>query len=172
MSRVSKLAVPALAVLVVAGLIAARSLAQATSKPAADNMQCQKMCAENIPAALKAVDAARKAIEGGDSKAALEQLDTARKLLAQINETMAAPVVAAGKFVNVRCPITGGSIDPAKATEATIRDYKGQKVAFCCPMCPPKWDKMTDAQKDAALAKVKAPAADAAQQAHEHQEHE
>lgn len=31
-------------------------------------------------------------------------------------------------------------------------DFKGQKVGFCCKGCVPKWNKMTDAQKDAALA--------------------
>ncbi len=33
-------------------------------------------------------------------------------------------------------------------------DYKGQRVGFCCKGCLPKWEAMTDAQKDAALAKA------------------
>lgn len=32
--------------------------------------------------------------------------------------------------------------------------WKGQKVGFCCNGCKPRWAKLTDAQKDAALAKV------------------
>ena len=36
-------------------------------------------------------------------------------------------------FANTKCPIMGRPIDPAKVTESLTRDYKGQKVAFCCP---------------------------------------
>lgn len=57
------------------------------------------------------------------------------------------------KVVNTRCPIApddevgdGGLVD----AELT-RVYKGQTVGFCCPNCPPLWDKMSDAKKDAAL---------------------
>lgn len=32
--------------------------------------------------------------------------------------------------------------------------WKGQKVGFCCNGCKPKWAKLSDAQKDAALAKA------------------
>ena len=52
-------------------------------------------------------------------------------------------------FVNARCPIMGG-----KPTEALTRDYNGQKVGFCCAMCPGQWDKLSDADKAARLAKV------------------
>ena len=57
-------------------------------------------------------------------------------------------------FVNDKCPIMGSAIDPAKVTPDLVREYKGQKVAFCCGMCPPQWDKLADAEKDAKLAKV------------------
>lgn len=41
--------------------------------------------------------------------------------------------------------------DPVNpAVEAAM--YKGQKVGFCCKGCVPKWNAMTDAQKDASLA--------------------
>ena len=62
----------------------------------------------------------------------------------------AAPAV----FVNTKCPIMGGAIDPAKVPESLTRVYKDQKVAFCCGMCPGQWDKLTDAQKDAKLLAV------------------
>ncbi len=32
--------------------------------------------------------------------------------------------------------------------------YKDQKVGFCCKGCVPKWNSWTEAQKDAALARV------------------
>ena len=57
------------------------------------------------------------------------------------------------EYANVRCPmmVMGKPIDPAKVTDDLKRDYKGQKVAFCCAACPPKWDKLTDTEKDAKL---------------------
>ena len=37
---------------------------------------------------------------------------------------------------------------PAKIT----KEYKGKEVGFCCKKCAGKWDGMSDAEKDAALA--------------------
>lgn len=34
------------------------------------------------------------------------------------------------------------------------RMWKGQKIGFCCANCLPKWDAMSDAEKDAAVARV------------------
>jgi hypothetical protein len=31
------------------------------------------------------------------------------------------------------------------------REFKGQKVAFCCGGCPAAWDKLTDEQRRAKL---------------------
>ena len=64
------------------------------------------------------------------------------------------PKAAAGT-VNDRCPIMGGKIDPANVPDALTRQFKGQKVGFCCGGCPAAWDKLTDAQKEAKLDKVK-----------------
>lgn len=55
------------------------------------------------------------------------------------------------QFVNIRCPMMGTVIDPAKVTPALTRMHEGAKVGFCCPMCVPKWDDLTDDQKDAKL---------------------
>ncbi|MBL8758483.1 MAG: hypothetical protein JNK35_08650 [Phycisphaerae bacterium] len=38
-------------------------------------------------------------------------------------------------------------VDPA-----LVAEHKGQKVGFCCPGCTKKWAKMTDAEKDKAIA--------------------
>lgn len=52
-------------------------------------------------------------------------------------------------LVNSKCPmVPGDPIDPS----VTV-DYKGQKVGFCCAGCIHEWDQLTDAQKDARLAK-------------------
>ena len=60
--------------------------------------------------------------------------------------------------VNATCPITGGALNPDDVPGKLTRVYKGQKIGFCCDGCPEAWDKLTDAEKDAALAKVKQPA--------------
>lgn len=61
---------------------------------------------------------------------------------------------AKAKFVNTRCPIMGGAIDPAKVPDSLVRTHKDQKVAFCCPGCLPAWDKLTPEEKDAKLKAV------------------
>jgi hypothetical protein len=65
---------------------------------------------------------------------------------------------AATAVVNTTCPITGGALNPDRVPENLTRVYKGQKIGFCCDGCPAAWDKLTDAEKDAALAKAKKPA--------------
>lgn len=54
-------------------------------------------------------------------------------------------------FVNDRCPIMGNPIDPAKVPASLVRDYNGQKVAFCCGGCPGAWDMLPASQKEAKL---------------------
>jgi len=68
----------------------------------------------------------------------------------------AAPGAAvAATFANAACPMMdANTIDPKKVTPNLIRDHKGKKVAFCCRGCPAKWDKLSDAEKDAKLAKA------------------
>lgn len=57
--------------------------------------------------------------------------------------------------VNAKCPITGGALSPDGVVENLTRDHKGRKIGFCCDGCPEEWDKLTDADKDAELAKAK-----------------
>lgn len=66
--------------------------------------------------------------------------------------TAPAATAPAGKVVNTICPIEGGKVDPAKVPAELTREFKGQKVGFCCAMCPPQWDKLSDADKAAKLA--------------------
>ena len=59
-------------------------------------------------------------------------------------------------IVNTNCPIMSGSkLNPEKITPDLIREFKGQKVGFCCAGCPRKWDGLSDADKEKALAKAK-----------------
>jgi len=66
-----------------------------------------------------------------------------------------APAQAAAEgVVNDHCPIMGTKIDPAKVPANLTREFKGQKVGFCCAPCIDAWDKLTDAQKDEKLQKA------------------
>jgi len=54
--------------------------------------------------------------------------------------------------VNGICPIMGSPVDKAKVPVSLTRDFKGQKIGFCCAGCPDSWDKLTDEEKTAKLA--------------------
>ncbi len=60
----------------------------------------------------------------------------------------------ATEFVNARCPMMENKIDPEKVTKELTRTYKGKKIGFCCAGCPTAWDKLSDTEKAAKLAKV------------------
>jgi hypothetical protein len=52
-------------------------------------------------------------------------------------------------LANSKCPMMPQDpIDP----KVTVK-YKGEKVAFCCPGCIGEWNSLSDADKDARLAK-------------------
>ena len=53
-------------------------------------------------------------------------------------------------LTNTKCPYSGGPVNPNVTSE-----YKGQTVGFCCAGCQGKWNKASDADKDAMLAKTK-----------------
>ena len=62
-----------------------------------------------------------------------------------------APQHASMGIINSKCPI-----NPSHAAgDKNTVDYKGQKVGLCCGGCKAKWDALTDAQKDAAVAAAK-----------------
>ncbi len=106
-----------------------------------------------LPIAILSIDKAVKAVESGDKKTVLAELDKALNTLIAIYGALGKLVKP--QFANNRCPIMGSSINTEKVTTNLLRDYKGQKVAFCCAGCPSTWDKLTDAQKQAKLAKAK-----------------
>lgn len=124
------------------------------SNPHAESWQGQRINSAHLSAALKAIDAATEAINSDNKKTALAELAKARKLVASACAAMIKGDEP--KFANVRCPIMGGLIDPAKLSSKLTRAYKGQKVAFCCAGCPKAWDKLADAEKQTKLAKATA----------------
>lgn len=42
---------------------------------------------------------------------------------------------------NAKCPITGGTLGSDGVAENLTRDYKGQKIGFCCDGCPEEWER-------------------------------
>ena len=107
-----------------------------------------------LPELARAVDAAIKAVENDQKAEALAELQKVKALLAKCQEQCRAATAGQAKFANDRCPVSGLTIDPAKVTDTLVREYKGQRVAFCCGSCPAAWDKLTDAQKDVKLQAV------------------
>jgi hypothetical protein len=106
-----------------------------------------------LPIAILSIDKAVKAVESGDKKTVLAELDKALNTLIAIYGALGKHVKP--QFANNRCPIMGSPINTNRIAKSLTRDYKGQKVAFCCAGCPSTWDKLTDAQKQAKLPKVK-----------------
>jgi len=102
---------------------------------------------------LKTLDAVARAVEAGQSKVALESLARAGKQLAAARAALARAVRP--DFANRRCPIMGSNIVPEKVTANLVGHFKGGKVAFCCGMCPSRWDKPGDERKQANLEKAK-----------------
>lgn len=70
-------------------------------------------------------------------------------LFAACAGTTNTPPVSA--TINTQCLVSGEALD---ASSPTV-DYMGKKVGFCCNNCIAKWDKLSDADKQAKLAAAK-----------------
>jgi hypothetical protein len=119
-------------------------------------MDCVKTCqanTEHLTNAMAFIDAANKAMDAGDTAAAKTDLDKAKTLLTTIQQST-HQCMRQMPCANTKCPITGKAIDVTNEPEDLTCMYKGMKVGFCCPACPPAWDKLSDAERDAKLQKV------------------
>lgn len=56
--------------------------------------------------------------------------------------------VNASAPMNTNCPYSNKPVN-----NSVTRSYKGATVGFCCSGCAGKWDKATDADRDAMVAK-------------------
>lgn len=119
--------------------------------------QCMMECTKNydknmkdISAAAAALEEAIKAIDAQDADQAKQQIRKAQQLLKQMQESQ-VECMKKMPTVNVRCPISGKPIDRMNTPENLTKIYKGQKVGFCCPACPPQWENLTEQEKDAKL---------------------
>ena len=52
-------------------------------------------------------------------------------------------------MLNSTCPMSDEPVDP----NAKSAEYAGYKIGFCCDMCVDGWEKKSDAEKKAAVAK-------------------
>ena len=140
--------ISALAMVGASWVVAAESPASPAPPPAAAAGEPSAM-AQHIAAAREAVDSASKALASNDVAAAKDALGKAQAALAKASELLGAKPPSS--IVNARCPIMGGKINRDNWPADLVREYKGQKVAFCCGACPPVWDKLSDAEKDVKL---------------------
>ena len=81
--------------------------------------------------------------------------DAKRATIAAKAAAAKAPAGPVGVYANTRCPMMGSKIDPKRLTANLTRTHNGKKVGFCCAGCPAAWDKLTDTQTAAKLAKAK-----------------
>ncbi|MCE5279635.1 MAG: hypothetical protein ABFD92_09445 [Planctomycetaceae bacterium] len=102
---------------------------------------CKACCGDNCAACCK--DKA--------AKACTKELKACCPVDGHKDKAGAAAVETKSDFANTKCPMMGSKINPAKVTAALTREFKGQKVAFCCGGCPAAWDKLSDADKQTKL---------------------
>ncbi len=157
----------------------------ATAKPAATTQPAEgkkhEMAAKHLAtmAKLQALLAeAKQAADSNDAEAAAKKIAEAQALLEKQHQAMhkhmkamgatcgdkpapQCPMCQAGpqasaKIINVRCPMMGTTLKLEKVTEKLTREFKDQKIGFCCGGCPTAWDGLSDEQKEAKLKKASA----------------
>lgn len=114
---------------------------------------CIKKCQanmEDISAAKAAIKAAIEAIDKGDTKTAKIEMEKADRLMASVHKCMKENMQQM-PCCNAKCPISGKPIDRMNCPKELTCMYKDMKIGFCCSNCPPEWNKLTDAEKDAKL---------------------
>jgi len=160
---------------------ASRQAASTISPSNTATVSIEQIYSRDLPLAIESLERAVKAVESGDRQTELAELSKAVNTLAAIREALGKHVLseaseskdlspstpsAAGvgaqaarpqarDLANGRCPIMGSPIKADAVTANLTRDYKGQKIGFCCGGCPAAWDKLTDAEKQAKLNAVK-----------------
>ncbi|MCE5327022.1 MAG: hypothetical protein LLG01_11485 [Planctomycetaceae bacterium] len=115
------------------------------TQPCKDTAGCKACCKDDCKACCK--DSCAACCKDKGKSCAAESMSCG----ACKPKEGATPTEAKSAFANTKCPMMGSKIDASKVTPALTREFKGQKVAFCCGGCPAAWDKLTDAQKQAKL---------------------
>ncbi len=66
--------------------------------------------------------------------------DTFRKDPEKVFATIAAEGVTL-QNIQTTCPVSGEKLEGGDMGEPVSVAYKGRTIKFCCPMCPPKFEK-------------------------------
>lgn len=136
-----------------------RASGAAPSRPAAANPPAgttaaekalTTLCSQQLPALQSSIQLVIGQIESGNQQAALLELKRVQNTLENLRTALARQVKPA--LANSNCPIMGTPIQAASVPAGLVRDFHGQKVAFCCPGCPATWDSLSPADKAAKLA--------------------
>lgn len=116
-------------------------------KPAVpETLSFEEIYSKDFPMAISSINKAVKAIDSGDKKTELTELNSALEKLITVYKALGTQSKL--QYANsLRCPIMGSPIDISKVDESLTRQYKGRKIAFCCAGCPSAWDKLTEEQK-------------------------
>ncbi len=125
------------------------SMHEASNKP----VTLETVHIHQLPMLSENLKKAIQAIQSGDDKTALSELLKAQKSVETVKKVLGKHIKP--KFINTKCPMMGSPINPAKVPDNLIREYKGEKVAFCCGGCPAMWDKLSDKEKETKLSTVK-----------------
>ncbi|MCD6394265.1 MAG: hypothetical protein J7M40_12255, partial [Planctomycetes bacterium] len=78
--------------------------------PQAAPLTLEKVYSGHLPMVSASIDKALKAVESGDKKTALSELNKAKKMIAEIN--LAIGKLVKPKFANARCPMMNSPINP------------------------------------------------------------
>ena len=115
-------------------------------------MICEKNT-KNITEAMASLDKAVTAIDAANTADAKAEIEKAKMLLKDV-QLAQKKCIEKMPVINDRCPITGKKIDIMNTPEHLTALYNGKKVGFCCPACPPMWEKLTEKEKAEKLEKV------------------
>lgn len=140
-----------------AHLLAVDTAAPTTQKSDMSMQTMMNFKNEHLPALQQSLDTAQRALDRNDTKAAADALRDAQEHANQMQTAMKSWSAGAGKdmgsmhFANSRCPMGDNRLQFAPSSDMVIRDYKGQKLAFCGSTCATAWDQLSETQKDAKL---------------------
>jgi hypothetical protein len=108
------------------------------------------MCSQHLPSLQNSIRSIIGQIENGNQQAALLELKRVQNTLENLRTALERQIRPA--FANTNCPIMGTPIQATSVPASLVRNFNGQKVAFCCPGCPATWDRLPLTDKVAKLA--------------------
>ena len=115
-------------------------------------VNCDKTI-KNTSEAMTLLDDAVSDIDAGNTADAKMKIVKAKMMLSEMQMAQ-KECMEKMPTCNAFCPISGKQIDMMNTPENLTRMYNGKKVGFCCPACLPRWENLTETEKDAKLNKT------------------